>query len=585
MNDHPYRSRDCGSLRAADVGRDLRLAGWVHRVRNLGGLLFIDLRDRSGIAQVILDPASAPQAHEAAAPVRNEWTVTVTGTVAPRGEGNVNPNMPTGEVELRASGLEVLSRSEPVPLQVSGEQEPSEEQRLRYRYLDLRRREMQEHLALRARAARVVREVLDAAGFLEIETPMLCRATPEGARDYLVPSRVTPGSFYALPQSPQIFKQLLMVGGLDRYYQIARCFRDEDLRADRQPEFTQVDIEMSFCTPEDVQEVVETILVRVGELAGWSLERPFPRMLWSEAVARYGSDRPDTRFGLEIGDVSERAAQTEFAVFRRAVAEGGVVRGLALPGGASFSRKRLDALTERARALGAGGLVWMKWGEQGLSGPAVKFLGDQAAELAGALGGEPGSLALLVADREPVAAEVLGSLRLQLGRSEGLVPEGSHALCWVVDFPLFEWDEEDERWTSCHHPFTSPRPEDLGLLGTDPGRVLAQAYDVVLDGVEVGGGSIRIHRQEVQAEVFRVLGLEAEEARAKFGFLLDALSYGAPPHGGLALGFDRLVALLAGVESIREVIAFPKTTSASDLMNGAPAPVDPAQIRELGLNP
>jgi aspartyl-tRNA synthetase len=550
--DHPYRTRRCGSLRSADVGREVRVAGWVHRVRNFGGLLFVDLRDRFGLVQVIVDPAAAPEAHAAAERARNEWVVSVAGRVAARGAENVNPKLPTGEVEVRAEALEVLARSEAVPLQISGMQEASEEQRLRYRYLDLRRPEMQERLVLRARAAAAVRTVLEERGFLEIETPVLCRSTPEGARDYVVPSRVSRGAFYALPQSPQIFKQLLMVSGFDRYYQVARCFRDEDLRADRQPEFTQIDLEMSFVTEDDVMDVVESVIVRLGELAGWSLPRPFPRFPWSEAMARFGTDSP-------------------------------VVRAIALPGGAKVSRKRLDQLTARAKDLGARGLVWLKRGAEGTTGPSAKFLGDRAAALASGAGAEEGDLALFVADRERVAASVLGALRVELARSEGWIPSDTHAACWVTDFPLVEWDEDAKRWDACHHPFTSPQEQDLPLLGEDPGKVRARAYDVVLDGTEVGGGSIRIHRPDVQSAVFEAIGLDEARAREKFGFLLDAFRFGAPPHGGLALGFDRLVAILAGVDSIREVIAFPKTTSAADLMMGAPAAIDAEQLQDLGI--
>jgi aspartyl-tRNA synthetase len=469
-HDHPYRTRPCGSLRADDVGTEVRVAGWVHRVRDLGGLLFVDLRDRSGLLQVIVDPNEAAEAHENASGARNEFVLTARGRVEARGEGNENPNLPTGAVELRATSVEILSRSEPVPLQVSGQQEASEEQRLRYRYLDLRRAEMQERMVLRSRAASTVRSVLEEHGFLEIETPILCRSTPEGARDYVVPSRVTPGSFYALPQSPQIFKQLCMVSGLDRYYQVARCFRDEDLRADRQPEFTQIDLEMSFVTEDDVMEVVETVIHRLSELAGWPLPRPFERLSWADAMSRFGSDSPDLRFAMEIRDVSERAGASEFGVFRDTVAGGGVVRGLAVPGGAGASRKRLDQLTEHAKKLGAGGLVWLKRGADGTTGPAAKFLGDQATVLAGDVGAGEGDLALFVADKELRAAKVLGGLRSRLAREEGMIPEGAHAACWVTEFPLMEWDDETARWYACHHPFTAPREEDLPALGDDPGR-------------------------------------------------------------------------------------------------------------------
>jgi aspartyl-tRNA synthetase len=579
-----YRTHTCaGAARA--LGERVRVAGWVHRRRDHGGVVFIDLRDRSGILQLVFHPSGdAPEGHRDAGALSAEDVISVQGTVVARSPETVNPALETGQVELRVEALDVLAEADPLPFSVEDEgQEASEELRLTYRYLDIRRPRRLRALELRARVASAMRRALDAEGFLEVETPVLTRSTPEGARDFLVPSRLQPGSWYALPQSPQLFKQLLMVGGLEGYYQIVRCFRDEDLRAERQPEFTQLDVEASFVEPPELQEMIERVLRESFAAGGVEVETPFPRISYPDAVRRFGTDRPDLRYGVEIQDWSDRAATAGFGVFEGALAAGGVVRGLVVPGaGAGVSRRVGDELMQEARDLGAKGLVWAAVEPDGsLRSPTARFLEGLAQDL----GAGSGDLIVLVADAEPLAQRVLGTLRARLAERQGLIPDGAWAPVWVVDFPLVEWNADEERWDPTHHPFTAPRPEDLDRLESDPGGVVAQAYDVVLNGLEIGGGSIRIHDRAVQERVFALIGLDAEEAEAKFGFLLRALRLGAPPHGGIAFGLDRIAMLLAGERSIRDVIAFPKTATGSDPLTGAPAPVPEQQLRELGVRP
>ena len=585
------RYTDCGALRASDAGRTVTLKGWVNRRRDHGGLIFLDIRDRYGVTQVVANPTESPAAHEVAQDLRNEYVVSITGLVAERPEGTKNPSMATGDIEVHAEGIEVLNTAKTPPFPVNEDSEVDETLRLEYRYLDLRRPRMQHNLVLRHRVVKFIRDYLDARDFVEIETPALIKSTPEGARDYIVPSRLYPGEFYALPQSPQQLKQLLMVAGMDRYYQIVRCFRDEDLRADRQPEFTQLDLEMSFVDREDILLLTEGLLTELFETYSDRriLQKPFPRLSYADAMRRFGSDKPDLRFSMEIGDVTDIVAGSGFGVFAQAAASGGVVRGIVAPGQAGMSRGHIDELTELARSFGARGLVWLGLqadGEQGLSArsPIAKFLSDDELHgIADRLGGGPGDLLLLVADQPAVAAPVLGRLRSHLGRSLGLIDESVHAFCWVIDFPMFEWNADEQRWEAMHHPFTSPLDEDVEFLDTDPGRVRAKAYDPVVDGIELASGSIRIHQRAVQNKIFEIMGYDQQEIQRRFGHLLNAFEYGAPPHGGIAPGIDRIVMILAREETIRDVIAFPKTQGARDLMLDAPSPVDERQLEELHI--
>ena len=577
-----YRDAWCGEVLADRVGSPARLAGWVHRRRDHGGLIFIDLRDRTGIVQLVFNPDAAGGSFELAHGLRAEDVVSAAGEIVRRSPETVNPDLPTGEFELRVAEAELLADAETPPFQVEGfSGEVGEDARLRHRYLDLRREPMREALALRHRVTAAMHEFLDGEGFLDVETPVLTRSTPEGARDFLVPSRLQRGSFYALPQSPQLFKQLLMVAGFERYYQIARCFRDEDLRADRQPDFTQLDIEMSFVGVDDVIALNERLLVHVFERAGGpELTLPIERLGYDEAMGRFGTDRPDMRFGLELVGLEEPLAQTEFKVFRSVIDSGGAVRGINA-GKRELARSELDGLISRAQELGAKGLVWAFREGDSWRSPTAKFLSE--AELRGLnerLAAEEGDLLLLVADERRVADAVLGALRVELGERFGLIEEGEDRLVWIVDWPLMEWSPAEGRWDPLHHPFTAP----AGEFDPDrPGEARALAYDLVWNGQEMGGGSIRIHRAEVQRQVFAALGIGSEEAEARFGFLLEALRYGAPPHGGIAYGLDRIVQRLAGAASIRDVIAFPKTASGADALTGAPAPVDEMQLRELGI--
>lgn len=580
----------CGELNAGSIGETVTLKGWVNRRRDHGGLIFLDVRDRYGITQVVVNPENAPEAHRVAEGIRGEFVLAVTGEVSKRPEGTENPNMATGEVELVVSHLEILNPSKTPPFYVNQESDVDESLRLTYRYLDLRQPRMQRNLRLRHEAIKVIRDYLDELDFLEIETPIMVKSTPEGARDYVVPSRIHPGEVYALPQSPQQLKQLLMVSGVDRYYQIARCFRDEDLRADRQPEFTQLDVEMSFVDREDVLELTEGLFIKMfGKLASKPLKaETFPRLSYHESLLRYGTDKPDIRFGLEIQDVSEIVRSSQFGVFAGTVESGGVVRGFSVPGKGDIPRSQVDALTEAAQGFGARGLVWigLELGDNGLAArsPIAKFLtDDEVTGLAQATGASSGDLMLFVADKADTAAEVLGRLRNQVAHEYDLIDDSVHAFCWILDFPLFEWDADANRWDAAHHPFTSPMDEDVPYLDSDPGRVRAKSYDLVLDGFELGSGSIRIHDRSIQNRMFGLLGYTDEQVEARFGHLLRAFEYGAPPHGGIAPGIDRTIMLLTGEQNIREVIAFPKNQSGQDLLMGAPSPIEQMQLDELHL--
>jgi aspartyl-tRNA synthetase len=578
------RSHTCGELRAEDAGRTVTLMGWAHRRRDHGGLVFVDLRDRAGLVQCVFNPDTSVEAHVRAEAIRGEFVLALRGDVGLRPAGTENARLATGAIEVHAREVKILNEARALPFPIEDDVEVDELTRLTYRYLDLRRPSMYRNFALRDAVCRATRAYLHRHGFLEVETPFLIRTTPEGARDFLVPSRLNRGSFYALPQSPQLFKQLLMVAGFERYFQIARCFRDEDFRRDRQPEFTQIDIETSFLGRDDVLTLMEGLVGEIWQATrGVTLTRPLPRLSYAEALERFGSDKPDLRFDLSLADVSRLFRDGEFQAFAQAVGQGGAVKALRMPGAGGLSRKEADDLVTTAKAWGAKGLVWVKVTSDGFQSPVARFLEPLRPALMDALGAEVGDLLLLVADARATAATILGRFRVELAQRYRLIPPDRDAMLWVVDFPAFEWSEEDRRWQAMHHPFTAPRDEDIPLLDTQPGAVLAQAYDLVLNGQEIAGGSIRIHQQAVQQGVFELLGIDKAEARAKFGFLLDALEFGAPPMGGIAFGLDRLVAVLAGEESIRDVIAFPKTQKGVDPMTEAPAPASPAQLRELGI--
>lgn len=579
------RTSSCGSLRYQDIGKEVVLNGWVQRRRDLGGLIFVDLRDRSGIVQIVFNPEQDASTFKLAESLRSEYVIAIKGIVSARPEGSVNTGMPTGEIEVLASALEILNEAKTPPIYITDELDADETIRLKYRYLDLRRPAMQRNIILRHRVTKIARDFLDENGFLEIETPILTKSSPEGARDFLVPSRVNPGRFYALPQSPQLFKQLLMVGGFERYFQIARCFRDEDLRADRQPEFTQIDIEMSFLNQQMLLDLMEEMVSKIfKETIGVELVRPFPKLEYQEAMVRFGSDKPDTRFGLELVDVTDLMAESGFKVFANTVANKGKVVGLNLPGCATYTRSQLDELSPLAVTYGAKGMAYLALTTEGIKSPIAKFFSQEELNaIIQRFKSKPGDLILLIADKPQIALTAMGQIRLEFGKRLKLIPENSFQFLWVIYFPLLEYDEEEQRYVAVHHPFTSPVPEDEDKLLTDPGAVRSNSYDLVLNGVELGGGSIRIFRRDLQEKMFKAIGLSMEEAMDKFGYLMEAFEYGTPPHGGIAFGLDRMVMLLSGSSSIRDVIAFPKTTSAACLMTEAPSEVAAAQLKDLYL--
>lgn len=579
------RTKKCGELTAENIGEEVRLNGWVQKRRDHGGVIFIDLRDRWGVVQVVVDPGSAPAAHGAAEAVRSEYVLSVQGKVRPRPEGTENPNLGTGQIEISADHIYVLNSSKTPPFPISDEVDVDELVRLKYRYLDLRRPAMQDKLVLRHKMIKLMRDFLDARDFVEVETPILIKSTPEGARDYLVPSRLYPGSFYALPQSPQQLKQLLMVAGMERYFQIAKCFRDEDPRADRQPEFTQLDLEMSFAKQDDILGLIEALMIEIVEtLSDKRIVKPFPRLTYAEAMDRFGTDKPDLRFGLELVKFDDVVADSQYMVFRNALDKGGEVKGVLAPGCASYSRKDIDDITALARTFGAKGLLTIQVTPEGIRSPSAKYLTEQEMSSIVERGGaKVGDMIMIVADEPSVVAKALGGLRLEMGTRLNLRDPDMLYFLWVVDFPMFEWDEKANRWDSAHHPFTSPHDDDIPLLDSDPGRARSNAYDLVCSGAEVASGSIRIHQREVQEKVFKLLNIPEEEQAARFGHLLEAFEFGAPPHGGIAPGIDRLVMLMLGEENIREVIAFPKTATAYDPMTEAPSPVTEEQLNELHI--